>query len=83
MVISYWLLVNRMSRSHRLEFADIIKKRIRRRRIEAMYSVHLIKKAERSDSILHNSAVRYSIFCGLLLSRVGHCADRIPVSIMK
>jgi len=36
--------------------------------IEGMYSVYH-KKTERSDSILRNSAVWYSIFCGSLFNR--------------
>ena len=31
-----------------------------------MYSVYFIKKTEQSETILRNSAVRYSIFCGSL-----------------
>jgi hypothetical protein len=33
----------------------------------------LIQKTERSDSILHDSAVRYSIFCGSLFSPAASC----------
>ncbi|CAB1073460.1 hypothetical protein D1AOALGA4SA_1860 [Olavius algarvensis Delta 1 endosymbiont] len=33
--------------------------------VEGMYSIYLIKKTERSDSTLRDSAVRYSRFCGL------------------
>jgi hypothetical protein len=32
-------------------------------------TIYFIKKMKRSDAILHNSAVRYSIFCGSLFSR--------------
>ena len=38
----------------------------RRRRIEGMYSVYLIKKTEQSETTLRHSAVRYSIFCDSL-----------------
>ena len=38
-----------------------------------MYSAYFIKKTERSDSILHDSAVRYSIFCGSLFSPAASC----------
>jgi len=37
-------------------------------RRKAFYRFLLIKKTERSDSTLRNSAVRYSIFCGSLFS---------------
>jgi len=35
-------------------------------RRKEFYRLLLIQKIERSDSILHDSAVRYSIFCGSL-----------------
>ena len=38
-----------------------------RRRIERMYSIYL-RKTEQSETILRNSAFRYSIFCGSLFS---------------
>ncbi len=34
--------------------------------VEGMYSVYFVKKTEQSESILRNSAVRYSTFCGSL-----------------
>jgi hypothetical protein len=45
-----------------------------------MYSVNLKKKTEQSDSILRDSAVRYSIFCGSLFSPV---AGRRRVSLIE
>ena len=34
--------------------------------VEGMYSVYFIKRTEWSETILRNSAVRYSMFCGSL-----------------
>jgi hypothetical protein len=34
--------------------------------VEGMYSAYFIKRNERSETFLRNSAVRYSIFCGSL-----------------
>jgi len=42
-------------------------------RRKEFYRFLLIQKTERSDSILHDSAVRYSIFCGSLFSPAASC----------
>jgi hypothetical protein len=39
-------------------------------RRKEFYRFLLIQKTERSDSILHDSAVRYSIFCGSLFNPI-------------
>jgi hypothetical protein len=36
----------------------------------------ILKKTERSETILRNSAVRYSIFCSSLFSLVDGCQNR-------
>jgi hypothetical protein len=41
--------------------------------LKEFYRFLLIQKTERSDSILHDSAVGYSIFCGSLFSPVAGC----------
>src|SRR5210317_506680 len=67
------------------EVASLIEKETFKKRIsnneyrrKAFYRFLLIKKTERSDSTLSNSAVRYSIFCGSLLSpAVGCQSDQV------
>jgi hypothetical protein len=52
-------------------FILVLKSEYRRK---AFYRFLLIKKTERSDSTLRNSAVRYSVFCGSLFNP-GHPSD--------
>jgi hypothetical protein len=42
-------------------------------RRKEFYRFLFIQGTERSDSILHDSAVRYSIFCGSLFSQATSC----------
>jgi hypothetical protein len=43
----------------------------------------IIKKTERSDSILRNSAVRYSIFCGSLFNQARTAAALTPETFLN
>ena len=48
--------------------------------VEVMYSGYFIKMTEPSDSILHNSAVRYSLFLGSKIVTIQQSGARCRVS---